>query len=99
MVSFIPVKTRRWTNSRYQLPNILSKGEVWNFQRGKLCSLFMVNAEKRGAKIKKWGDANLLLPNVYVWPALPSHFSFFSVIEILYHEHPFAFSLAMSVMP
>jgi len=30
------------------------RGKVWNFQRGKLCSLLMVNAEKWGAKIKKW---------------------------------------------
>jgi len=27
-------------------------GKVWNFQRGKLCSLLKVNAEKRGAKMK-----------------------------------------------
>ena len=43
---------------------------MWNFQTEKLCSLIMVNAEKWGAKIKKWGDANLLSPNVYVLPAL-----------------------------
>jgi len=28
------------------------------FQSGKFCNLLMVNAEKRDAKIKKWGDAN-----------------------------------------
>jgi len=27
MVSFIPVKTWMWTNSRYQIPSRLSKGE------------------------------------------------------------------------
>jgi len=33
----------------------------------------MVNAEKWGAKINKWGDGNLLLPNVYVFqPCLPN---------------------------
>jgi len=31
----------------------------------------MVNAEKWGAKIK-WGDANFLLPNFYVLPAVSS---------------------------
>jgi len=52
MVSCIPIKTWMWTNSVYQLPNILSKGEVWNFQRDKLCSLLMVNAEKWAVKMK-----------------------------------------------
>jgi len=42
----------------------------------------MVNAEKRGAKIK-WGDANLLLPNFYVFPALPSHLLVFSKLYIM----------------
>jgi len=38
----------------------------------------MVNAEKWGAKIKKLGRANLLLPNFYVLPALSSQLSVFS---------------------
>jgi len=71
-------------------------GENVKLSKGKLCSLFMVNAEKWGAKIK-WGDANLLSPNFYVLPALSSQLSVFLVV---YHEHPFAFpSSAMSVMP
>ena len=31
------------------------KGESVKLSMGKLCSLLMVNAEKFGAKIKKWG--------------------------------------------
>jgi len=37
-------------------------GKVWNFQRGKLCSLLIVNAEK-GVRKQSGGDANFLLPN------------------------------------
>jgi len=43
----------------------------------------MVNVEKWGAKIKKWGDASLLLPNFYVLPALSSHLSVFSNLCIM----------------
>ena len=61
LVSWIPTKTWMWINSGYQLPSIFSNGEsVWNFQRGKLCSLLMVNAEKRGAKTK-WGRCQLAI--------------------------------------
>jgi len=42
----------------------------------------MVNAEKWGAKIK-WGDANLLLPNFYVLPAVSSQLSVFSKLCIM----------------
>ena len=37
--------------SRYQLPHIFSNGESVKLSKGKLCSLLIVNAEKRGAKI------------------------------------------------
>ena len=83
MVSCIPIKAWMWTNSVYQLPSILSKGKVWNFQRGKLCGLFMVNAEKWVEKIKSGGDANLLLPNFCVLPGLSSHLSVFSKLCIM----------------
>jgi len=56
----------------------------------------MVNAEKWGGKIKKCGEANLLLPNFYVASLV---FPTFSVFRVVYHEHPFAFSpSAISVM-
>jgi len=42
----------------------------------------MVNAEKWGAKIKL-GDANLLLPNFYVLPAVSSQLSVFSKLCIM----------------
>jgi len=42
----------------------------------------MVNAEKRGAKIK-WGDANLLLHNFYVLPAVSFQLSVFSKLCIM----------------
>ena len=48
------------------------------YQTGKRCSVLMVNAGKWGVNIKTWGDANLLLPNFYVLPALSSHFSVLS---------------------
>jgi len=32
----------------------------------------MVNAEKQGTKIMKWGDPNLLLPNFHVLPGVSS---------------------------
>jgi len=57
----------------------------------------MVNAEKWGAKMRKWGDANLLLAITCVASLV---FLPFSVFKVLYHEHPFAFSpSSMSVMP
>ena len=83
MVSCIPIKIWMVTNSVYQLPSILSKGKVWNFQNGKLCSLLMVNADKWGVKIKSAGDANLPLPNCCVLPALSSHLSVFSKLCIM----------------
>jgi len=43
----------------------------------------MVNAAKWGAKRKKWGDANLLLLNFYVLPALSSQLSVFSKLCIM----------------
>jgi len=43
----------------------------------------MVNAEKWGAKIKKWGNANLLLPDFYVLPPLASQLSVFSELCIM----------------
>jgi len=49
----------------------------------------MVNAEKWGAKIK-WGNAKLLLTNLYVLPALSSQLSVFSklcIMNTLLHFH------------
>jgi len=43
----------------------------------------MVNAEKWGVKIESGGDANLLLPNFCVLPALSSHLSVFSKLCIM----------------
>ena len=43
----------------------------------------MVNAEKWGVKVKSRGDANLLLPNFCVLPALSSHLSVFSKLCIM----------------
>jgi len=43
----------------------------------------MVNAEKWGAKIKKWDDASLLLPNFRVLLALSSQLSVFSKLRIM----------------
>jgi len=34
---------------------------VLNFQGGKLCGLLVVNAEKWGAKIYKWGRCQLAI--------------------------------------
>jgi len=45
--------------------------------------LLPVNAEKWAAKIKKWGDANLLLPNLYVLPVFSSQLSVFSKLCIM----------------
>jgi len=59
------------------------RGKVWNFQRGKRCTLLMVNAGKWGVKIKKWRRCNLLLPNFYVLPSLSSHFSVLSKFCIM----------------
>jgi len=42
----------------------------------------MVNAEKWSAKIKR-GDANLLLPNFYVLPAVSSQLAVFSELCIM----------------
>jgi len=98
MVLCIPIKTLMWTNSVYQLPSILSKGKVWNFQRGKLCSLLMVNAEKLGVEIKKWGWCQLAIAQLLCVASLV--FPIFSVFKVAYHEHPFAFSpSAMLVIP
>jgi len=73
------------------------KGEVWNFQRGKLCSLLTVNAEKWGVKISG-GGANLLFLNFCVLPALSSHLSVFSKLCIM-NICIFSFCYCMPVMP
>jgi len=53
----------------------------------------MVNAEKRGANIKLWA-----MPTCYCLTS--SHvFPTFSVFKVVHHEHPFAFSPAISVLP
>ena len=78
-----PIKIWMWTNSVYQLPSILSKGKLWNFQMGKLCILLTVNSEKWGMKMKSGGDANLPLPNFCVLPALSFHLSVFSKLYII----------------
>jgi len=57
----------------------------------------MVNAGKWGVKIKKWDRCQLAIASLLCVASL--FFPVFSVIKILYHEHPFAFSPAMSVMP
>jgi len=81
-------------DTKYQA--LYQRGNVWNFQRGKRCSLLMVNAGKWGGKIK-WGRCQLAIAQLLCVASLV--FPFFSVIKILYHEHPFAFSPALSVMP
>jgi len=58
----------------------------------------MVNAEKWGTKINKWGDANMLLPNFYVLPALSSQLSVFSklcIMNTLLHFSFYYFSYAV----
>jgi len=57
----------------------------------------MVNAGKWVVKIKKWERWELAIASLLCVASLV--FPFFSVIKIFYHEHPFAFSPAMSVMP
>jgi len=54
-------KNMNVNKSGFQKPRIFSKEEVWNFERGKLCSLLMVNAEKWGAKIKNWRRCQLAI--------------------------------------
>jgi len=54
----------------------------------------MVNTEKWGAKIK-WGDANLLLPNFDVLPALSSQLSVFSKLCIMNTPSHFSFLLLL----
>jgi len=49
--------------------------------------------QRKGPRKQSWGDANLLLPNFE--PCLPT----FSAFKVVYHEHPFAFSPAISVLP
>ena len=63
-------------DTKYQA--FYQRGKEWNFQRGKLCSVLMVNAGKWGMKIKKWRRWQLAIANFYVLPALSSHFSVLS---------------------
>ena len=63
-------------DNKYQA--FYQRGKVWNFHRSKRCSVLMVNSGKWGVKIKNGGDANLLLPNFYMFRALSSHFSVLS---------------------
>jgi len=49
--------------------------------------------QRKGARKQSGGDANLLLPTFsHVFPT-------FSAFKVVYHEHPFAFSPAISVFP
>jgi len=57
----------------------------------------MVNAEKRGLKIKKRRRCQLAIAQLLRVASLV--FPPFSLFKVVYHEHPFAFSpSAMSVM-
>jgi len=55
----------------------------------------MVNAEKWDAKIKKWGRCQLAIAKLLCFASLV--FQTLSVFKVAYHEHPFAFSPAISV--
>jgi len=58
----------------------------------------MVNAEKWGTKIIRWGRCQLAIALLLCVASLV--FLTFSVFEVVYHEHPYEFSpSAMSVMP
>jgi len=79
MVSCIHIKICMWV---YQLPSILSKWKVWNFQRGKLCSLLIVNAEKWGVKIKRGATPTCHCPTfVCCQPCLPTFQCFQSCVS------------------
>jgi len=86
--------------NKFRIPTTkhFSKGEGVELSEGKICSLLMVNAEKWGAKIKKWGPCQHAIAQL-LWVA-SLVFPTFSVFKVVYHEHPFAFSpSAISVMP
>jgi len=57
----------------------------------------MENAEKWGTKPKKWGRCLLAFVQLLCLASLV--FPTFSVFKLVYYEHPFAFSPAISVMP
>jgi len=58
----------------------------------------MVNVEKWGEKIKRWGRCQLAV--AYLLCVASLVFPTFSVFKAVFHEHSFAFSpSAMSVMP
>jgi len=66
------------------------------FQRGKVCSLLMVNAEKWARKLSG------AMPTCYclILCVASRVFPTFSIFQVMYHEHPFAYSpSATSVMP
>ena len=87
IVSCIPIKTWMWKiqDTNYQV--FFQMWKVWNFRRGKLYNLLMVNVSKRDAKIKWW-----TMPTCYCLTF--SHvFPTFSVFKVVYHEHTFAFLL------
>jgi len=58
----------------------------------------MVNAEKRGVKMKKWRRCQLAIAQLLCVASLV--FPPFSVFKVVFHEYPFAFfPSAMSAMP
>ena len=71
MVSRIPIKTRL---NQFRMS---TTKHFFNVESVKLCSFFMVNAGKWGAKMKKWGRCQLAIAKFYVLPALPSQLSVF----------------------
>jgi len=56
----------------------------------------MVNAEKWGTEIMKWGRCKIAIA-LLSWVA-SLVFPTFSLFEVVYHKHPFEFSPAMSVL-
>ena len=82
IISWIPAKTWTWTNSGYQVPSILSKGEKCETFKGVNFVVYWCWMQRTGAP--KWrigADAHLLLPNFYVLPTLSSQLSVFSKLS------------------
>jgi len=85
--------------NKFRIPttNHFFKGGRCETFKGVNCSLLTVNAKKWGAKLKKWLRCQLAIAYLLFVASLV--FPTFSVFKVVYHEHPFAFSPAISIMP
>ena len=96
---WLPLKTWLWRNSGYQLPSVLSKGKCETFKGEKFVGYWWWMHGNGAPKWRCGTDANVIIAITKLLCVANLVFPTLRVFKVMYHEYPFAYSPAMSVMP